>query len=128
VPVPPPATDLPLLVLDDDAALVELTREMLTGLGYPSEGCTDPAEALRRLREVPCRYALLVTDEVMPGLTGTALTEALRTAGGVLPVLLVSGYGGAQLAERAHRAGITRVLAKPLRRAELELALAELLN
>lgn len=124
----PTAPDLPVLVLDDDASLVELTCEMLSGLGYASEGCTDPADALRRLTAQPLRHALLITDEVMPGLTGTALAGALRTAGVAVPVVLVSGYGGAQLAERAHHAGIIRVLAKPLRRAELERVLAELMN
>jgi CheY-like chemotaxis protein len=43
-------------------------------------------------------------------------------------VVLVSGYGGASLASRAAAAGVTRVLAKPLQRAELARSLAELLR
>jgi CheY-like chemotaxis protein len=116
-----------LLVVDDEPGLVTLTLEMLRGLGYQPEGTTDPAAALRMLREAPDAYAALITDEVMPGLTGTALTQALRPLAPQLPVLLVTGYGGAQLAQRAAAAGVTRVLAKPLQRAELAHALAELI-
>jgi FixJ family two-component response regulator len=83
---------------------------------------------LEAFRANPKRFAAIVTDEVMPGLSGTALTEALRKEAPQLPVLLISGYGGAMLATRAAAAGVTRVLAKPLQRAELARALAEVLR
>ncbi|MBU6260091.1 MAG: response regulator [Burkholderiales bacterium] len=116
-----------LLVVDDEPGLVALALEMLRGLGYDPVGMNDPAAALRALREAPAAWAAVITDEVMPGLTGTALTQALRPLAPRLPVLLVSGYGGAQLAQRAAAAGVTRVLAKPLQRAELAQALSQLL-
>ena len=117
-----------LLVVDDEPSLVALVEELLTGLGYQAFGFTDPRAALQALRESPRKFAALITDEVMPGLTGTQLTEALQTHAPGLPVLLVSGYGGALLAQRATAVGVTRVLSKPLRRAELAQALAELLR
>jgi signal transduction histidine kinase len=117
-----------LLVVDDDPTLVTLAEEMLTGLGYQPVGFTDPAAALRALQMGPRRFAAIITDEVMPGLSGTQLTEAARTHAPHIPVLLVSGYGGAQLAARAAAVGVTRVLAKPLRRTDLARALGELLR
>ncbi len=117
-----------LLVVDDDPALVALALEMLEGLGYEPQGHAEAAAALQALREDPGRFAAVITDEAMPGLTGTRFTEALRRFAPDLPVLLVSGYGGASLARRAAEAGVTRVLAKPLRRADLAQALAELLR
>jgi signal transduction histidine kinase/CheY-like chemotaxis protein len=116
-----------LVVVDDEPDLVALTVEMLQGLGYRPVGFTDPAQALQALCEMPPRFAALLTDESMPGLTGTQLTLALRRQVPHLPVLLVSGFGGAALAQRAAAAGVTRVLAKPLRRADLKQALADLL-
>jgi CheY-like chemotaxis protein len=116
-----------LLVVDDEPELVTLTVEMLQGLGYRPVGLTDPAQALQAACELPPRFAALVTDESMPGMTGTQLTEALRRQAPRLPVLLVSGFGGRSLARRAAAAGVTRVLAKPLQRAELAQALDELL-
>ena len=101
---------------------------MLQGLGYEPEGHVDPAAALQALRDRPRHYAALITDELMPALSGTQLTQALRSFAPDLPVLLVSGHGGALLAQRAAAAGVTRVLAKPLQRVVLARALAELLR
>jgi CheY-like chemotaxis protein len=117
-----------LMVVDDDPALVELAEELLAELGYEPIGYTDPQAALDALRSEPGRYDALLTDEVMPRMTGTHLTEALRAFAPRLPVLLVSGYGGPQLAARAAAVGVTRVLAKPLQRAELAQALDQLLG
>jgi signal transduction histidine kinase len=117
-----------LLVVDDDPMLAALAEEMLKGLGYEAVGYSDPLAALEALREGPQRFAAVITDEVMPALSGTQLTEALRQQAPQIPVLLVSGYGGALLASRAAAAGVTRVLTKPLQRAELARALAELLR
>ena len=116
-----------VLVIDDETALVDLLTAMLRGLGYQAEGSSDPRAALQLLREQPTRYTIVITDETMPGLSGTAMTEALREFAPGLPVLLISGYGGPALAERALAAGVTRVLAKPIERAELAQALDELL-
>jgi len=117
-----------LLVVDDEPELVALAVEMLRGLGYSPEGYSDPTTALQALRDDPQGFAALITDEVMPGLSGTQLTQAVREHAPQLPVLLVSGYGGALLAQRAGVVGITRVLAKPLQRANLARALGELLR
>lgn len=117
-----------LMVVDDEPALVELAEELLAELGYEPIGYTDPKAALQALRSEPDRYDALLTDEVMPALTGTQLTEALRAFVPQLPVLLVSGYGGPQLAARAAAVGVTRVLAKPLQRGELALALDQLFS
>ena len=117
-----------LMIVDDEPALVELAEELLAELGYEPIGYTDPTAALEALRSEPERYDALLTDEVMPTLTGTQLTEALRSFAPQLPVLLVSGYGGPQLAARAAAVGVTRVLAKPLQRGELAQALNQLLS
>lgn len=117
-----------ILVVDDEPALVTLLEELLHGLGYAPVGYTDPVAALRVLRAAPQRFAVVITDEVMPGLSGTGLTRDLRLHAPSLPVLLISGYGGTALASRAAAAGVTRVLAKPLQRAELARVLADVLR
>ena len=124
----PRGTGQVVLVVDDEPALVAMATEMLNGLGYDPEGHADPVAALQVLRENGSRYAAVITDEVMPVLTGTQLTRELRIARPDLPVLLVTGYGGALLASRAVEAGVTRLLSKPLQRAELARALEELLR
>lgn len=130
----PTSTEVPrgagqtVLVVDDEPSLVALTEELLEGLGYAPVGFTDPLLALQALAEAPQRFAAVITDEAMPELPGTRLTAALQAHAPRLPVLLVSGYGGALLARRATAAGVTRILTKPLQRAELASALADLLR
>jgi CheY-like chemotaxis protein len=127
--VPAQTADRPeLLVVDDEPALVALAGELLGALGYRAACFGDPASALQAVHDEPARYAALLTDEVMPGLTGTQLTQAVHTLAPGLPVLLISAYGGAALAARARAAGVTRVLAKPLQRGELAQALRDLLR
>lgn len=117
-----------LLVVDDEPELVALAEELLRGLGYEPFGFTDSSAALKALIAEPAQFAAVITDEVMPGLSGTQMTQALRAHAPHLPVLLVSGYGGALLARRAAAAGVTRVLTKPLKRDDLARALFDLLR
>lgn len=127
VPTAPGGAGQCVLVVDDEPALLALAQELLTGLGYAPVGFADAGAALQAVAEAPGRFAAVITDERMPGLSGTELAGALRAQRLDLPVVLVSGYGGAQLARRAGDAGVDRVLTKPLRRDELARALAELI-
>jgi CheY-like chemotaxis protein len=117
-----------LMVVDDDPGLVSLTVEMLKGLGYEPVGFTDAGTAIEGLLADPNRFAAVITDEVMPRISGTQLAKSLRRRALKTPVLLVSGYGGALLASRAAIAGVSRVLTKPVQRVELAHALAEILD
>lgn len=127
-PASPGGAGQKLLVVDDDPALVALAQDMLTGLGYQPVGFSDPVAALAAFSVEPNLFSAVITDEVMPGLTGTQLTEMLRVDAPDIPVLLVSGYGGALLAKRAVASGVTRVLSKPLQREDLAQVLSELLR
>jgi signal transduction histidine kinase/ActR/RegA family two-component response regulator len=125
-----PAADLPhgdgqrVLVVDDEPALVALAEETLAALGYEPVGYTGAAEALRAFAADPQRFDALLSDETMPGLTGSQLAaEALRLRPG-LPVLLMSGYLSAALAARAHALGVRELLAKPLVARDIAQALA----
>jgi len=117
-----------VLVVDDEPALVEMMTGLLAGLGYAPTGFTDPLAALEAVKAAPGTFAAVVSDEVMPGMSGTELAAAANEADPGLPVLLVSGHGGALLAQRAAEAGVSRVLGKPLRRAELAEALSDLIG
>ncbi|MFT3848968.1 MAG: response regulator [Propionivibrio sp.] len=125
---PPSGTGQRLMIVDDDPTLVALAEEMLRGLGYETEGFGDPIAALAALRDDPTRFQALIVNEAMPSLCGTRLTQELRSFDADLPVLLLTGFGGASLTARATASGVTRVLSKPLRRAELARALNELLH
>jgi len=63
----------------------------------------------------------------MPDLTGTELAREIRRLRADLPILIMTGHGGAQLAQRAAAVGAEEVLRKPLRGSELAEAIARVL-
>jgi signal transduction histidine kinase/ActR/RegA family two-component response regulator len=113
-----------VMIVDDEPTLVALAEEVLAGLGYEPVGFDSSAAALQAFRLAPQRFDVVLTDENMPGLVGTDLTRELRKVRSDIPVILMSGYGGPHLAERAAAAGIREVIRKPLQRRELSEALA----
>ena len=92
-PVAPTAIhDEPLhiLVVDDDADIRCLEARILTNAGHHVDMAADGFAAWRAL--LVGRYNLLVTDYIMPGVSGLALVRQLRVACVALPVVLVSGH------------------------------------
>ena len=124
----PPGCGQTVLLVDDEPGLVELAEELLAGLGYEPVGFASSVQALAEFQRDPDRFDLVLTDEVMPEMTGTALAQAVHAVRPDLPVVLASGYGGPQLAARAAGAGVTVLLRKPLVRAELARAMAQALG
>lgn len=108
-----------LLVEDEDLVRTS-TADMLAELGYAVQDAESAEEALR-LVDRGLRFDLLVTDHLMPGMTGTELAHELRARRPDLPVLVVSGYADMDaLAPDLPR------LSKPFRQADLAAKLAEL--
>jgi PAS domain S-box-containing protein len=117
-----------VLVVDDEAALVALASEVLKRLGYEPVAFSDGAAALAGFEASPQRFDAVIADEVMPGLTGTELARKLRERRADLPIVLVSGYIGPMMTERAHAAGVDEILKKPVQSRELAEALARVLS
>jgi signal transduction histidine kinase/ActR/RegA family two-component response regulator len=117
-----------VLVVDDEEALVAVASEVLTRIGYHPVGCADGAAALAAFDDATGRFDAVIADEVMPGLTGTQLATVLRKRRPDLPIVLMSGYTGPMLTERALGAGITEILKKPVQSREIAGALARALK
>jgi PAS domain S-box-containing protein len=113
-----------ILVVDDEPEVLAALEEMLASLGYEPAGFGDSREALAAFRARPERFDAVVSDEVMPGLTGTQLAIELRRLNPALPILIASGYGGSGFETRALFAGVNRVLKKPYRMTEIAEVLA----
>jgi len=117
-----------VLVVDDEESLVRLTEEVLAGLGYEPVGCVGALQALQVFRSDPERFDAVVSDAIMPEMSGTELLKSMRRLRAGLPALLVSGYGGPDLQAQAAAAGVQTILSKPLHAAELAAALAAILE
>jgi predicted ATPase/signal transduction histidine kinase/GAF domain-containing protein/CheY-like chemotaxis protein len=108
-----------IMIVDDEPALVTLAEEILADLGYEPLGYTSSVAALQAFRAAPTRFDLVLTDEMMPDLTGTELAREIRQLRPNSSIILMSGYGGPQLRERAQDAGVFEVLRKPLVRRDI---------
>jgi signal transduction histidine kinase/CheY-like chemotaxis protein len=108
-----------VLVVDDEPEVLAALEEMLATLGYEPVGFRNSREALEAARAEPTRFEAVVSDEVMPELTGTQLALELRKLNPTLPILIASGYGGAGFETRALSAGVNRVIKKPYRMSEI---------
>lgn len=117
-----------VMIVDDEIPLVTLAEEMLAELGYEPVGFHSSGAALRAFRAEPRRFDLVLTDEAMPDLVGTELASEIRKLQTAVPIILMSGHGGPQLAKRATAIGVNEVLHKPLQRRDLAESLARVLG
>jgi CheY-like chemotaxis protein/two-component sensor histidine kinase len=103
-----------VMIVDDEKPLVALAEEILAELGYEPVGFNTSMAALDAFREAPQRFDIVLTDETMPQIVGTDLAREIRLLRPDIPIVLMSGYSGAPLDERARAVGIREVLRKPL--------------
>lgn len=89
-----------VLVVDDEATVRRFTARVLESEGYRVQEAEDGLEALMLVRSNGDLVDCVVSDIVMPRLDGVKLLEALALQAPGLPVILMSAYAGAQLAER----------------------------
>jgi len=108
-----------VMIVDDEKPLVALAEETLAELGYEPVGFTSSVAALDAFREAPRRFDIVLTDETMPELVGTDLASEIRLLRPDIPIVLMSGYSGAQLHDRAREVGIREILRKPLQRKDI---------
>jgi CheY-like chemotaxis protein len=108
-----------VMIVDDERALVTLAEVTLAELGYEPVGFDSSLAALQAFRAEPKRFDLVLTDEMMPELTGTELAREIRQVRPDISIILMSGCGGTELSERARAAGVIDVRCKPLVRREI---------
>jgi len=124
---PPRGNGAAILVVDDEESLVALAEEVLASLGYEPVGCVGAQQALKVFRNAPQRFDAVLTDAIMPEMSGLELLGELRQIRPDLAAILVSGYGGSDLNAAAAAAGADAVLMKPLGAVDLAQCLAKVL-
>jgi signal transduction histidine kinase/ligand-binding sensor domain-containing protein/ActR/RegA family two-component response regulator len=102
-----------ILVIDDEAVVLKVTRMMLERLGYVVDGYTDASAALAAFSAAPQSYRLAITDFAMPQHDGVALAQRLWEVRPAFPIILYSGYGSRLTPEEAVRMGFAELLPKP---------------
>ncbi len=126
VPAPPPTTTAAraaiILVVDDDPLIAMSTVDMLEDLGHTAIEANSASQALA-IVEGGQALDLMMTDQAMPGMTGTELAEIVRGKRPDLPVLLATGYADLPAGEKSR---LPR-LSKPYHQSQLQTEIEKLL-
>jgi PAS domain S-box-containing protein len=117
-----------ILLVDDSSPLRHLTRLLLEQCGYTVIDSGDPSDALRMAEQHHGLLPLLITDVVMPGLSGPVLARKLGEARPEIRVLYTSGYAADQIATHQIEGQDYAFLEKPFTRDQLARKVRELLD
>jgi CheY-like chemotaxis protein len=120
-----------ILVIDDDAIMRDLVADWLEAAGYRVRKATSCRAWIEQFFGMKSSPALIVTDMFMPGTCGVEAIADLKKKHPQARLIAVSGHfnsGQGMSAQDAIAAGADRALGKPIRRAELLQAAAELLS
>jgi signal transduction histidine kinase len=113
-----------VLLVDDDDAVRITTSDLLSGLGYTVQEAADGAAALELL-DGGAAIDVMVTDVVMPGMSGPELVRRVRAMRPGLPIVFISGYSESDgLAEGS----LGRLVRKPFRAAQLQEQIEEAID
>jgi signal transduction histidine kinase len=114
-----------VLVMDDDAAILEVLEMRLSTLGFDVTATSDPRKALEAVEAA--RFDLALLDLRMEPLDGMRVMETLHARQPRLPVLIMTAHGTIQTAVEAVRRGAFDYLTKPFVRDELRAKIARTL-
>jgi putative two-component system response regulator len=115
-----------ILVIDDEPIVRMLVAEILETAGHDVVVAESAEQALAIFEEE--ELELVVSDVVMPGLSGLELLETVRTQRASLPVILITGAGTYDTLSQALTRGAAGLVTKPFSHAELQSAVAEALE
>jgi signal transduction histidine kinase/CheY-like chemotaxis protein len=115
-----------ILVVDDDALVCRVLRNILTRLGYQATTCQDGRQAVEYLRTTPEAFDLVILDVNMPGLGGKEAFEAIRSADPEARVLIASGIQSE--AQAVVDAGADGLIQKPFLMEDLARVIAKILG
>jgi CheY-like chemotaxis protein len=120
-----PGTRKRALVIDDDAPVRRVLHAVVTGLGFETDAAANGSEGLARFESHP--YDVVLTDLLMPGMTGWEVLEAVRERNPKMPVIIITGSAGHDNDRRVAQPGVALVH-KPVRMDFLESTLARVLG
>jgi len=106
-----------VFVVDDDSAVRDSLRRLITSVGFMVE-VFPSAQAFMRARRADAP-GCLVLDVRLPGLSGLDLQRELADTDAALPIIFLTGHGDIPMSVRAMKAGAVEFLTKPFREQDL---------
>lgn len=108
-----------ILLVEDNDALREAEKNLLEELGYTVAALPGGIEALKLFQTVPDRFAILITDFIMPKMTGVQLAHEIQASKPGFPVILCTGYSDVISQQKAQSMGISDLIMKPIDLAQI---------
>jgi len=105
-----------IMFVDDDEVLIDMTKKIITSLGYTVNAQKNSREALDSFRKNPDAFDLVITDYTMPHMTGYELSKDILRIRPDIPIILCTGFSEAISSEQAKEAGIREFIMKPIDR------------
>jgi signal transduction histidine kinase/CheY-like chemotaxis protein len=127
-PVKPVRSSETILLVEDEASVREITALLLVSLGYQVKEASSGQEALHLAQGNREKIDLLMTDVLMPGMSGNEVAEVLRASDAGLKVLFLSGHSGDTLARHGVVHTEVAFLQKPFTLDALSRKLREVLD
>jgi len=103
-----------ILLVDDEAEIVTMEKQMLERLGYRVTSFVDSTEALETFHAAPDQFDLVITDLTMPKLPGDKLATELTEIRPDIPIILNTGFSDKVILNAEKNFGIKSVLIKPI--------------
>jgi len=103
-----------ILFIDDEPAIVNMSRQALRTLGYDVVGKMSSVEALALFEEQKDRFDLVITDLTMPLMTGENLAKQLLNIRPDIPIILSTGFSAKMDEKKAMALGIRAFISKPV--------------
>ena len=103
-----------ILVVDDDELVSEYLGALLEAESYDVMVLNEPKAALEYFKAHPDYFDLIITDQIMPGLTGVEIAQSILELRPDLPILLITGYSEKISAENAESFGLSGFFPKPI--------------
>ncbi|HEX8097210.1 MAG TPA: response regulator [Pyrinomonadaceae bacterium] len=110
-PVPANSSQTRILVVDDEAYVRELLRDILESEGYTVAQADSGRDALEHFGQQ--KFDVVFTDVGLPGMSGWELARAIRERSPSIPIAVVTGWGEAVGSNEQKEAGVDWVVGKP---------------
>ena len=117
-----------IMIVDDESAIVEVTKEMLESLGYRVDAFSDSLEALSCFKKNTGGIDLVITDQTMPSMTGEQLSKMIKQIRPSIPIVMLTGYSEEMTEEKALEMGIEAYIMKPFAKKDLALSVRQFLD
>ncbi len=117
-----------ILLVDDDEFLLDIIREILEEAGYEVTALASSMAAFRVFSAAPSEFDLVITDEKMPELSGTDLSEQILKVRPDVPIVLHTDYPDTASINRSRAIGVRAVISKSLNMNQLITSIRSLLE